>query len=225
MNHVQIVLFPAFDPLDVIAPFEVLAAACDEAQSDTMIELVCEGEPRSFVGGTRGLALTATATLDPTKPGYVIVPGVSGPVDGDPDAGDETIPVLLARVAASNLMPLIRQSLDNPDIVVATQCGGGLILGMAGLLDGRTAVTHTLGNDVLEATGVTVVRARVVDDGDLVSSGGVTSGLDLGLHLAGREFGPNVAYSVERLFEYERRGTAWHTERSSTTTIGPHREA
>lgn len=197
----------------MIAPFEVLAAACDEAQSDIVIELVCEGEPRSFVGGTRGLALTASATLDPTKPGYVIIPGVSGPVDGDPDAGYETIPVLLSRVADSALIPLIQRAMGNPDIVVATQCGGGLVLGMAGLLEGRTAVTHTLGNDVLEATGVEVVRARVVDDGDLVSSGGVTSGLDLGLHLATREFGPNVAYAVERLFEYERRGTAWYTSR------------
>jgi transcriptional regulator GlxA family with amidase domain len=222
MKHIQIVLFPAFDPLDVIGPFEVLAAACDEAHSDAILELVCEGEPRPFVGGTRGLALTATDTLDPMKPGYVIVPGVSGPVDGDPDAGDETIPVLLARVAASPLMRLIQQALDNPDIVVATQCGGGLILGMAGLLEGRTAVTHTLGNDVLEATGVNVVRARVVDDGDLVSSGGVTSGLDLGLHLATREFGPNIAYAVEQLFEYERRGTAWHTGRQPAERITTH---
>jgi transcriptional regulator GlxA family with amidase domain len=144
----------------------------------------------------------------------VIVPGVSGVVDGDPDAGDVTIPVLLSRIAESAVIPLIQQALDNPEIVVATQCGGSLILGMAGILEGRTAVTHTLGNDVLEATGVDVVRARVVDDGDFVSSGGVTSGLDLGLHLATREFGPNVAYAVERLFEYERRGTAWYTHRA-----------
>ncbi|MEY2848588.1 MAG: hypothetical protein RI885_1253 [Actinomycetota bacterium] len=214
MKHIQIVLFPAFDPLDVIAPFEVLAAACDQAGSDIVVELVCEGEPRRFVGGTRDLALTATATLDPTKPGYVIVPGVSGPVEGDPDAGDVTIPVLLARVADSAVVPLLRRALDNPDIVVATQCGGTLMVAMTGLLEGRTAVTHTLGNDVLEATGVTVVRTRVVDDGDLVSSGGVTSGLDLGFHLATREFGPNVASAVERLFEYERRGTPWYTERA-----------
>lgn len=217
MKHIQIVLFPAFDPMDVIAPFEVLAAACDEAGSDIVVELVCEGEPRSIVGGTRGLALTATATLDPAKPGYVIVPGVSGPLDGDPDAGDETIPVLLGRVAQSAVIPLIQAAFGNPEIVVASQCGGGLILGMAGLLEGRTGVTHTLGNDVLEATGVEVVRARVVDDGDFVSSGGVTSGLDLGLHLTTREFGPNVAYAVERLFEYERRGTAWYTSRQLTT--------
>lgn len=138
MKHVQIVLFPSFDPLDVVAPFEVLAAGGDEAKSDMVVELVCEGEPRAFVSGTRGLALTATATLDPTKPGYVIVPGASGPVEGDPDEGVETIPVLVARAADSAIIPLVQQALDNPDITVATVCGGSLVLGMAGILEGRT---------------------------------------------------------------------------------------
>jgi hypothetical protein len=61
-----------------------------------------------FVSGTRGLALEATSALDPTRPGYVVVPGASGPVDGDPDAGDETVPVLLSRIANSAAMPLIK---------------------------------------------------------------------------------------------------------------------
>jgi transcriptional regulator GlxA family with amidase domain len=83
---------------------------------------------------------------------------------------------------------------------------------MAGLLDGRTAVTHRLGNDVLDATGVEVVTARVVDDGDLVSAGGVTSGLDLALYLLERQYGPRIAHAVEELFEYERRGTVWRAQ-------------
>ncbi len=78
----------------------------------------------------------------------------------------------------------------NPDVTVATVCGGSLALAMAGLIEGRNAVTHMLGLDVLEATGVNVVRARVVDDGDLVTAGGVTSGLDLALHLLERSYGP-----------------------------------
>jgi len=80
---------------------------------------------------------------------------------------------------------------------------------MAGLLDGRHAVTHHLGMDVLGATGAIPVQARVVDDGDLVTAGGVTSGLDLGLYLLERELGPRIARSVEELFAYERRGTVW----------------
>jgi transcriptional regulator GlxA family with amidase domain len=88
-------------------------------------------------------------------------------------------------------------------------CGGSLALAMAGLIEGRNAVTHHLGMDVLEATGVNTVAARVVDDGNLVTAGGVTSGLDLALYLLGRSYGPYVALAVEELFEYERRGTVW----------------
>jgi transcriptional regulator GlxA family with amidase domain len=206
--HAQIVLFDGCDPLDVIAPFEVLAAGSEAAGGALEVELVSAEGPRPVVSGTRGMVLNATAQLDPEKPGYVIVPGASGPVDGDPDEVD-TIPVLLARFGETAAVPLMRQSMANPDVAVATVCGGSLALAMAGLLEGRHAVTHHLGMDVLEATGVNVVHARVVDDGDLVTAGGVTSGLDLALHLLTRSYGPRVSLAVESLFAYERRGTVW----------------
>jgi transcriptional regulator GlxA family with amidase domain len=160
------------------------------------------------VSGTRGTVLNATAQLDPAKPGYVIVPGASGPIEGDPDEVD-TIPVLLARFGETDALPLMRKAMANPDVTVATVCGGSLALAMAGLLEGRNAVTHHLGMDVLEATGVNVIHARVVDDGDLVTAGAVTSGLDLALHLLERSYGAQVALAVESLFAYERRGTVW----------------
>src|SRR5262249_21409669 len=153
--------------------------------------------PRDVVSGTRGLVLSATDALDPSKPGYIIVPGASGPIAGDPDDGVETIPVLLARVGETALIPLMRKAFENPDVTVATVCGGSLALGRAGLLDGRRAVPHALGLDVIDATGVDVVRARVVDDGDLITAGGVTSGLDLALYLLERSYGPRVALAVE----------------------------
>jgi transcriptional regulator GlxA family with amidase domain len=206
--HAQIVLFDGFDPLDVIAPFDVLVAGSDAVGGELAVELVSAEGPRPVVSGSRGLVLNATAQLDPSKPGYVIVPGASGPIDGDPDEVD-TIPVLLARFGETEAVPLMRDAMANPDITVATVCGGSLALAMAGLLEGRNAVTHVLGLDVLDATGVNVVRARVVDDGDLVTAGGVTSGLDLALHLLHRSYGPRVALAVEELFEYERRGTVW----------------
>lgn len=117
--------------------------------------------------------------------------------------------MLLARTLDTPLPGLLRRALDAPDVLVATVCGGSLALAMAGLLEGRHTVTHHLGMDVLDATGVTAVQARVVDDGDLVSSGGVTSGLDLALYMLERELGPRVALAVEQLFAYERRGTVW----------------
>ncbi|MDG4818734.1 DJ-1/PfpI family protein [Micromonospora sp. WMMD956] len=220
---VQMVLFDGFDPLDVVGPFEVLAAGGDAVAGVTAggpaageraaagaldVELVTAEGPREVVSGTRGLTLRATAKLRPDRPGYVVVPGASGPVSGDPDEGVQTIPVLLARFAES-AAPLMRTALDNPDVTVATVCGGSLALAMAGLIEGRHAVTHHLGMDVLEATGVHAVRARIVDDGDLISAGGVTSGLDLGLYLLEREFGPRIAHAVETLFEHERRGVVW----------------
>lgn len=162
-----------------------------------------------MVSGTLGLAVPATGTLDAGKPGYVVVPGASGPIDADPDDGVDTIPVLLSRFSQTAAIPLVRRAMENPAITVATVCGGSLALAMAGLLEGRNAVTHVLGMDLLDATGVNAVRARVVDDGDLVTAGGVTSGLDLGLYLLEREYGPQIARAVETLFEYERRGTVW----------------
>ncbi|MGE2722181.1 DJ-1/PfpI family protein [Mycolicibacterium celeriflavum] len=206
--HAQIVLFDGFDPLDAIAPFEVLVAGSDFVGGELGVEFVSAEGPRTVVSGSRGMALHATGRLDPTKPGYVIVPGASGPLDGDPDVV-ATIPVLLARFGDTAAVPLMREAFANPEITVATVCGGSLALAMAGLLDGRHANTHHLGVDVLEATGAIPVSARVVDDGDLVSAGGVTSGLDLALHLLDRSYGPRIALAVEELFAYERRGTVW----------------
>jgi len=143
----------------------------------------------------------------------IIVPGAAGPIN-EPANGRkiDTIPILLARTMETDFPALMRKALDNPRVTVATVCGGSLALAMAGLLEGRHAVTHHMGMDVLGATGAIPIHARVVDDGDLVTAGGVTSGLDLGLYLLERELGPRIARSVEELFEYERRGTTWHNK-------------
>ncbi|MDM7991576.1 DJ-1/PfpI family protein [Arthrobacter sp. zg-Y877] len=205
----QIVLFDGFDPLDVIGPFEVLCAGSDAVGGDLDVRLVALGKPGAVTSGTRGLRLKATHTLDPEAPGVVIVPGASGPIAGDPDEID-TIPVMIARLGGTALPALISRAFAAPETLVATVCGGSLVLAMAGLLEGRTAVTHPLGNPVLEATGVRVIEARVVDDGNLVSGGGVTSGLDLALYLLERLYGPRISHAVEQLFSYDRRGTVWH---------------
>ncbi|VEG41393.1 transcriptional regulator containing an amidase domain and an AraC-type DNA-binding HTH domain [Mycolicibacterium flavescens] len=207
--HAQIVLFDGFDPLDAVAPYEVLVAGSDFVAGELEVEFVSAEGPRPVVSGSRGLTLNATARLDPAKPGFVIVPGAAGPIDGDPDEGVATIPVLLARFGETAAVPMMRKAFANPDITVATVCGGSLALAMAGLLDGRHATTHHLGVDVLHATGAIPVAARVVDDDDLVTAGGVTSGLDLALHLLDRSYGPRIALAIEELFAYERRGTVW----------------
>jgi len=210
MIYAQIVLFDGFDPLDVIAPYEVLWAGGIAAGRALTVELVSAEGPRAVVGGSGGLVLHATATLDPDNADIIIVPGAAGLISEPEDGGTiDTIPVLLARTTETNLPTLMRKALDNPKVTVATVCGGSLALAMAGLLEGRHVVTHHLGMDVLSATGAIPVRARVVDDGGLISAGGVTSGLDLGLYLLERAFGSRIARAVEDLFEYERRGTTW----------------
>jgi transcriptional regulator GlxA family with amidase domain len=209
--HAQILLFDGFDPLDVVAPYEVLSAGSQFAGGDLEVELVSAEGPRTVDSGAcapRPLTLEATGRLDPAKPGFVVVPGASGPITGDPD-DPRSIPALLARFGDTAAVPLLREAFDNPDITVATVCGGSLALAMAGLLVGRHANTHHQGVDILAATGAVPVRARVVDDGDLVTAGGVTSGLDLALHLLQRGYGPRIALAVEEYFAFERRGTVW----------------
>ena len=205
----QIVLFDGFDPLDVIAPFEVLVAGGLATDGGVSVELVSAEGPREVRSGSGGLTLRATARLDSGAADLVLIPGASGPVGASSDGDEDTVPVLLARSLQTALPELIRRALNDPSVLVATVCGGSLVLAMAGLIPGRHAVTHHLGMDVLDASGVIAIHARVVDDGDLVTAAGVTSGLDLGLYLLERELGPRVARAVEDLFAYERRGTVW----------------
>ncbi|MFE3718455.1 DJ-1/PfpI family protein [Streptomyces cyaneofuscatus] len=227
--HAQIVLFDGFDPLDVVAPFEVLHAGGTASGGSVTVELVSAEGAREVVSGTGGLTLRATAALDPERADLVLVPGASGRVseaeDGPeevfgeaavdvPGAGpaavvDQPVPVLIGRTLTTGLPALLRSAMDDPSVTVATVCGGSLVLALAGLLEGRHATTHHLGLDLLDATGAHAVRARVVDDGDLVTGAGVTSGLDLALYLLEREAGPRIAHAVEELFAHERRGTVW----------------
>ncbi|MCX5387469.1 DJ-1/PfpI family protein [Streptomyces sp. NBC_00083] len=220
--HVQIALFDGFDPLDVIAPYEVLYAGGMATEGAVHVELASAEGPREVISGTGGLVLRATAALDPERADMFLVPGASGRV-GEPgeepeEAGngawkqDEFIPVLLGRTLTTELPALLRRAMDAPDMTVATVCGGSLVLAMAGLLEGRYATTHHMGLDLLDATGAHAVRARVVDDGDLITGAGVTSGLDLGLYLLEREAGPRIAHAVEELFAHERRGTVWRAK-------------
>lgn len=209
MLHVQIVLFDGFDLLDAIAPYEVFIAASMYAEEALRVELVTAEGPRHVTSGIQGLEIEATGKLDPECGGMIIVPGASGKVSGEePDS----IPIILNRAAGTEIAVQIRQALERENVLVATVCGGSLLLAMAGLLEGRHAVTHHMGMGVLGATGAFPIQARIVDDGNLVSAGGVTSGLDVALYLVERTLGPRIAHAVEQLFEFERRGTVWKAE-------------
>ncbi|WP_458122646.1 DJ-1/PfpI family protein [Paenibacillus sp. Z3-2] len=206
MLNVQIVLFDGFDLLDALAPYEVFCAAAMNAENALNVELVTAEGPRSVPSGINGLRIEASGILDPERAGIILVPGASGDVEGD---GPDSVPAILGRAMDTELIGMIEQALQHEDSIVATVCGGSLVLAMGGLLEGRPAVTNHLGMDLLGATGAVPISARVVDDGNLVTGGGVTSGLDVALYLVERELGPRIAHAVEQLFEYERRGTVW----------------
>lgn len=215
--HAQVVLFDGFDPLDVVAPYEVLYAGGIASEGAVTVELVSAEGPREVISSVRGLTLRATAVLDPGRAGLVLVPGAAGRLGepGDVPDGpqpDEFIFVLLGRTLNTELPKLLRAAMENPEMTVSTVCGGSLVLGLAGLLEGRHATGHHLSLDGLAGAGAHAVDARLVDDGDLVTGSSVTSGLDLALYLLEREVGPRIAHAVEELFAHERRGTVWRAQ-------------
>ena len=211
----QIVLFDGFDPLDVVAPFEVLGAGGVVTGGALEVELAAAEGPCEVPSGLGMLSLRATARLAPQRADLIVVPGAAGRLlDEHPDepaaeAAEVSVPAILGRTLDTGLPVLLKEALDRPGLTVATVCGGSMVLAMAGLIEGRPVTTHHLGLYQLKAAGAIPVRARVVDDGDLVTGAGVTSGLDLGLYLLERELGPRVALAVERLIAHERRGTVW----------------
>ncbi len=81
-------------------------------------------------------------------------------------------------------------------------CTGALVLGAAGLLRGRRATTHWASHDFLVALGAEPVEARVVRDGNLVTGGGVTAGIDFALTIAAEIAGPEVAQAIQLQIEY-----------------------
>jgi transcriptional regulator GlxA family with amidase domain len=87
---------------------------------------------------------------------------------------------------------------------MASVCTGAMLLAHAGIIGSRRATTHHLAWDELADTGATVVKDRVVDEGDLITGGGVTCGLDLALWLVERNFGRRLADGIADGIEYAR---------------------
>jgi putative intracellular protease/amidase len=175
------------------------------SERSVKVELVSTKGPAWVSSGLKGPAIEVHSALNLDKADVILIPGAAGPLGDDP----ESVRAVSAREADGDIPNIAREAFGRPDVTIATVCGGSLILGMAGLLDGRRAVTHHMGMDMLATVGANPVKARVVDDGNLVTGGGVTSGIDVALYLLEREIGPRIAHAVEALFDYERRGTVW----------------
>jgi transcriptional regulator GlxA family with amidase domain len=149
---------------------------------------------------SHGLQVTASGTLD-ERFDLVIVPG------GGWNAGPG-VPGVRTEVRRA-MLPAALATLHGLGATVASVCTGAMLVATAGLLRSRPATTHHQALDDLAATGATLVDARVVDTGDVLTSGGVTAGLDLALWLVEREWGQDLATRVATQIEHERVSTVW----------------
>jgi cyclohexyl-isocyanide hydratase len=86
---------------------------------------------------------------------------------------------------------------------VTSVCTGSFVLGAAGLLQGKRATTHWAYTQLLSLFGATHEQARVVRDGNLVTAGGVTSGIDFALELIAMAQGDDVARTIQLALEYD----------------------
>jgi transcriptional regulator GlxA family with amidase domain len=192
--EIAIVVYDGFDDLDALGPFEVFSHA-KEMGADLSVGLYTL-EEQSTVESSHGLRLEPDGTL-PASPDLVVVPGGGWSTREDASAWGE---------AERGGLPDALTRLHDQGTTVAAVCTGGMVLARAGLTDDRPAVTHHSALEELRESGAEVVEARVVDDGDVVTAGGITAGIDLAVHLVEREFGPDIARQVIATMEYERRG-------------------
>lgn len=178
--QIGFLLFPKVQQLDLTAPYEVFASL-----PDTTMHLVWKNADP--VTSATGLRLTPTSTFASCPPLDILcVPGGQGI-----DALLDDAPTL----------DFIRRQAGNARYL-ASVCTGALVLGAAGLLRGRRATTHWASHEFLSAFGAIPVQARVVQDGALITGGGVTAGIDMALTLAAELFDRTTAESVQLHLEY-----------------------
>lgn len=200
--RIAIVVFDGFDELDAIAPYEVFSHAA-KFGAELQVALVTL-EDAGEVTAAGGLRVVPHGRLD-ERPDLVLVPGGGW--------NDRTGRGAWAE-AKRGALPRALNELHASGVTVATVCTGGMIAAVAGLSSGRPATTHHRSLAELRESGAQVVDAQVVDDGDLVSAGGVTSGIDLALWLVERHFGAELADAVADEMEYPRSAAIWSAQRA-----------
>ncbi|AJC54595.1 DJ-1/PfpI family protein [Streptomyces sp. 769] len=180
--QIAVLLYDRFTALDAIGPYETLGLV---PGAEVVFVAERTGVHRSDKGS---LGLVVDATLDEvTAPDILVVPGGPGQT---------------AIMEDGPLHDWIR-AVDAGTTWTTSVCTGSLVLAAAGLLKGRRATTHWLGLDQLSTMGAESTGERVVFDGKYVTAAGVSSGIDMGLALAGRIAGDFVAQSIQLGIEYD----------------------
>lgn len=178
----EILIFEGLTALDAIGPYEVLRSV--------------PGWEVAFVGKSRGEVRTDSGHLglsvdlalgEAGDADAVLVPGGAG---NRPLLTDEEVLGWLREV-------------DQRTKWTTSVCTGSLVLGAAGLLKGRRATGHWLYLEPLRSYGADPVGGRFVEDGKVITAAGVSAGIDMALHLVGREAGPEVAQAIQLAIEYD----------------------
>jgi len=178
--QIGFLVFPQVQQLDLTGPHDVLASLPGAAT-----HLIWK--TRDPVVSSSGLVLTPDVTYETCPPLDVIcVPGGSGVTDLLRD--ERTIEFVRKQAASARF--------------VTSVCTGALLLGAAGLLRGRRATTHWAFHSLLEPLGAIPTHARVVRDGNLITGGGVTAGIDFGLTVAAELAGADEAQAIQLELEY-----------------------
>lgn len=181
-TRIAILIFDGLTALDAIGPYEVLSRL-PEAEV-------------TFIGKQAGVKRTDTGALgvqadlalsELPNPEVVLVPGGKGnrPLMGDADVLD-----------------WLRGAHDASTWTTSV-CTGVLVLGAAGILDGKRATTHWAYLDALRELGAEPVPERVVEDGKILTAAGVSAGIDMALTLASRIAGDKVAQAIQLGIEYD----------------------
>ncbi len=179
---IAIVLYDRFTALDAIGPYEVLS----RLPGATLTFLAAESGPVSTDSGM--LTVIAERPLAEVRGADILlVPGGPGEV---------------ALRAGESVLEWLRGA-DRASTWTTSVCTGSLVLAAAGLLEGRRATSHWLALEELGRLGAEPVNERVVFDGKLVSSAGVSAGIDMALALAARVAGVEVAQAIQLGIEYD----------------------
>lgn len=188
MTTYGLMIFDGAEELDFVGPWEIFTTSCMLRNSDDAAILMAERS--GPVQCNKGMRVLPDHTIDAhPRLNVLLVPGGNG---------------TRREVANRALMDWIAATSATADWTTSV-CTGALLLHEAGPARGRRVATHYAFEDTLQARGdVTVVRdARYVVDGSLVTSQGVSAGIDMALWLVGRLHGREHARTVRRYIQYE----------------------
>ncbi|GAA1383543.1 DJ-1/PfpI family protein [Kitasatospora putterlickiae] len=186
VTTVAFVLYPGLTPLDMVGPLQVIGALAELVPG---FRTVVVGERIEPMDSDIPLKLVPSHTFeDMPDPYALIVPGGFQPT--------------LAAMADEGLLRKLREAAARAE-VVGSVCTGSLLLGAAGLLEGREATSHWMYRDLLARFGATPVARRWVEDGPVITAAGVSAGVDMALHLVDRLAGREAARTVQLFLEYD----------------------